>query len=94
MANKSFIKIAEVKVAGNSVSELHYDFTDFNIQNSGTIYYRLKIIDTDKWYSYSPIWQRLLIIISLESFQYIEIFPMKFFYSKQFSITPTNRIMI
>jgi hypothetical protein len=50
-----FIKIGEVSSNGNSVSEQHYSFTDIENNKSGARYYRLKIVDNDGRFSYSPV---------------------------------------
>ncbi|MGN6435256.1 MAG: T9SS type A sorting domain-containing protein [Agriterribacter sp.] len=49
-------QIAEVKGAGNSSQPINYSYTDIDPLD-GTSYYRLKQIDNDGTYSYSPIEQ-------------------------------------
>lgn len=51
---RSFEAIGEIKGAGNSVEERHYDFTDEN-PLPGINYYRIKQTDFDGRYSYSEI---------------------------------------
>ncbi len=70
--NNSFVKIGEVKAAGTSVSELHYEFIDYNIQINGTRYYRLKIVNTDNSFSYSPIRK---VVIENNSPEIISVYP-------------------
>ncbi len=50
----SFIRIGEVKAAGESYYNKKYAFSDPEISNT-TVYYRLKIIDKDKSYAYSKL---------------------------------------
>ncbi|MGH2552721.1 MAG: S8 family serine peptidase, partial [Chitinophagaceae bacterium] len=50
-----FIKIGEVVSIGNTSTEQHYSFIDIETNKSGVRYYRLKIIDNDGRFSYSPI---------------------------------------
>ena len=51
----NFVKIGETGSHGNSASEQDYNFTDLENNKSGTRYYRLKIIENDGSFSYSPI---------------------------------------
>ncbi len=51
---KAFGKIGEVKAKGNSTEKLSYDFIDNQLFNNAT-YYRLKMVDADGNYKYSPI---------------------------------------
>ena len=53
-AAEEFTKIGQVKAAGNSSVQMDYDFTDEGLE-SGTYYYRLKMIDLDGTYTYSPV---------------------------------------
>ena len=50
-----FEKIGEVKSIGNSSTNVKYNFTDNNAEFNNTIFYRLKQVDFDGKYSYSPI---------------------------------------
>lgn len=50
-----FVKIGEVSSNGNSVQEQRYNFTDIENSKTGTRYYRLKMIDNDGSFTYSPI---------------------------------------
>lgn len=55
---KDFVKVGEVKAANNSKTKLNYTFTDENAKNQidGTIaYYRIKMIDRDGSFEYSPV---------------------------------------
>lgn len=57
-AGKDFEKVGEVKAANNSKTKLNYSFTDENAKNQidGTIaYYRIKMIDRDGSFEYSPV---------------------------------------
>jgi hypothetical protein len=51
---RTFAKIGEVKGAGNSLTEQHYTFTDAQ-PVAGINYYRLKQVDFDGAFSYSPV---------------------------------------
>ena len=53
-AAEEFTKIGQVNAAGNSSVQMDYDFTDEGLE-SGTYYYRLKMIDLDGTYTYSPV---------------------------------------
>lgn len=48
----SFTKVATVQASGNSVRTLSYEFRD-NTPPQGTLYYRLRQVDTDGKFSYS-----------------------------------------
>jgi hypothetical protein len=50
-----FVKIGEVASSGNSTTEQRYHFTDAEINKTGVRYYRLKIIDNDGSFRYSPV---------------------------------------
>ena len=53
---KNYISIGTVKTKGNGTSVNNsYLFTDNSPLVSGTIYYRLKVIDLDKTYTYSRV---------------------------------------
>jgi len=54
-SQNKFQKIGEVNSYGNSTSEQRYQFTDVESNKRGVRYYRLKIVDHDGQYSYSPI---------------------------------------
>jgi hypothetical protein len=56
---KQFSSLGEQAAAGNSSSLQVYTFTDARAaeQFSGTVYYRLKIIDIDGTFEYSPVLQ-------------------------------------
>ena len=53
-ATEEFTKIDEVQAAGNSAAQQNYNFVDEDLE-SGTYYYRLKMIDLDDTYTYSPV---------------------------------------
>jgi len=53
--NGRFVKIGEVASPGNSNSERSYSFTDTEIGKTGVRYYRLKIVDRDNTFVYSPV---------------------------------------
>ena len=50
-----FVKIGEVNSKGNSTTEQQYNFIDIENNKSGIRYYRLKIIDNDGRFTYSPV---------------------------------------
>jgi len=50
-----FVKLGEIRSQGNSVQEQRYSFTDNEIGKISVRYYRLKIIDNDGNFTYSPI---------------------------------------
>ncbi len=50
-----FVKIGEVSSNGNTNQEQRYSFTDIENNKTGTRYYRLKMIDNDGSFTYSPI---------------------------------------
>ncbi len=50
-----FTKLATVPAAGNSSGIRSYSFTDNQTEKIGPQYYRLKIIDTDGSFTYSPV---------------------------------------
>lgn len=51
----NFVKLGEVVSLGNTTSSRTYTFTDIEPDKFGTRYYRLKIINADGSFSYSPI---------------------------------------
>ncbi|TAL49465.1 MAG: T9SS type A sorting domain-containing protein [Chitinophagaceae bacterium] len=53
--NRRFIKIGEIPSPGNSTSERSYNFTDAENGKNGVRYYRLKIVDNDNTFVYSPV---------------------------------------
>ncbi|MBT8233650.1 MAG: T9SS type A sorting domain-containing protein, partial [Bacteroidia bacterium] len=53
--SEDFTEIGTVDAAGNSVDILYYGFNDTDIFESGTYYYRLRIVDLDGSYEYSKI---------------------------------------
>ena len=53
--NRQFVKIGEVASPGNSNAERIYRFTDTEIGKTGVRYYRLKIVDRDNTFVYSPV---------------------------------------
>ncbi|MES2778179.1 MAG: T9SS type A sorting domain-containing protein [Bacteroidota bacterium] len=55
--SRVFSSIGTVAAAGNSNSAINYQFTDRNITSLGVklLYYRLKMVDKDGLYKYSPI---------------------------------------
>jgi hypothetical protein len=57
MDGSSFTGIGTVIAAGNSETQLNYDYTDINAsgQSANLLYYRLKIEDNDGNYKYSDI---------------------------------------
>ncbi len=50
-----FVKIGEMGSRGNSATEQRYNFTDAEVNKTGVRYYRLKIIDIDGSFKYSPV---------------------------------------
>ncbi len=50
-----FVKLGEVRSQGNSTQEQRYSFSDNEIGKISVRYYRLKIIDNDGNFKYSPI---------------------------------------
>jgi len=50
-----FIKLGEVQSPGNSNAERSYNFTDTENGKTGVRYYRLKIVDRDNTFVYSPV---------------------------------------
>lgn len=50
-----FSTIGTVNSSGNSTGEQRYNFTDVELNKTGVRYYRLKMIDMDGSFSYSPI---------------------------------------
>lgn len=54
VGNSSFIKIGEKEAVGSSVTASHYSFVD-SFPVLGNNWYRLKLIDLDGSYQYSPI---------------------------------------
>ena len=50
-----FIKIGEVVSPGNTTSERNYTFTDTEPGKSGVRYYRLKIVERNNTFTYSPV---------------------------------------
>ncbi len=69
---QSFTAIGEVRAAGNSQAELQYEFMDVNYQ-TGTHYYRLKLVDLDGSYKYSDI-----VAISVDGGYSVNVFPNPF----------------
>ena len=53
--NNRFIKIGEVASPGNTNAERNYSFTDTEPGKSGVRYYRLKIVERDNSFAYSPV---------------------------------------
>ncbi len=53
--NGRFVKIGEVLSPGNSNSERDYSFVDVELGKTGVRYYRLKIVDRDNTFVYSPV---------------------------------------
>ena len=53
--NRRFVKIGEVASPGNSNAERTYSFTDNEPVKTGVRYYRLKIVDKDNTFVYSPV---------------------------------------
>ena len=53
--SEDFVEIGTVDAARNSVSTLFYDFNDTKVFESGTYYYRLRMVDLDGTYSYSNV---------------------------------------
>jgi len=51
----NFYKIANIISIGYSQQNILYNYTDFNVNNDKIIYYRLKQVDYDSNYTYSPI---------------------------------------
>ncbi len=55
MSQNHFVKIGEVAAVGNSVVEQQYSFLDEELNKTGVRHYRLKIVDEDGSFTYSPI---------------------------------------
>lgn len=53
--NRRFYKLGEVAGSGNSSTQKRYSFLDTEVGKTGARYYRLKIIDNDGTFVYSPI---------------------------------------
>jgi hypothetical protein len=53
--NNRFVKVAEVLSQGNTNSQRNYSFTDTGPGKSGVLYYRLKIVEKDNSFAYSPV---------------------------------------
>ena len=53
--HNNFVKIGSVNSGGNTTTEQHYSFTDAEALKQGVRYYRLKIIDLDGQFTYSPV---------------------------------------
>ncbi|MFY8021537.1 MAG: T9SS type A sorting domain-containing protein [Bacteroidia bacterium] len=57
-AGKDFVKVGEVKAANNSKTKLNYSFTDEHVKqqiDGTTAYYRIKMIDRDGSFEFSPV---------------------------------------
>ncbi|MBA3648114.1 MAG: T9SS type A sorting domain-containing protein [Chitinophagales bacterium] len=54
---KNFNEIGKVKAAGYSIQPLDYSLIDYSIDKlgAGTIYYRLRLVDQDESFKYSPV---------------------------------------
>ena len=50
-----FVKIGEQFSSGNSTNERNYNFTDAENNKNGVRFYRLKIVDNDNTFVYSPV---------------------------------------
>lgn len=71
-----FTSIGNLSANGNSLQEINYSYIDSNISsNISLYYYRLKIIDNDETFSYSPI---VVILISPVANNQISIYPNPF----------------
>jgi hypothetical protein len=55
LQNNRFTTIGQVNSLGNTASERQYNFIDRELNKTGVRYYRLKIIDNNGSYSYSPV---------------------------------------
>lgn len=55
LQSNRFTTIGQVNSLGNTASERQYSFTDRELNKTGVRYYRLKIVDNDGSYSYSPV---------------------------------------
>lgn len=58
LTGRNFEAVGRVNATGNTSLTVNYNFTDLNvaaIANNGTVYYRLKMIDKDGRFEYSPI---------------------------------------
>ena len=53
--SEDFNKIGQVQAAGNSNSKRFYHFNDYNYEDESEVFYRLKMIDKDGSFEYSPI---------------------------------------
>lgn len=61
---KSFVKIGTVNAAGNSAQTLLYAYSDETA--SGNVFYRLKMMDKDGKYQYSPIVKLVIVASKLD----------------------------
>ncbi|HKO79341.1 MAG TPA: T9SS type A sorting domain-containing protein, partial [Chitinophagaceae bacterium] len=50
-----FVKIGDMQSQGNSAAEQYYRFTDEENNKQGVRYYRLKMVDHDGTFTYSPV---------------------------------------
>ena len=55
LGQNHFVKIGEVSAVGNSTVEQQYSFVDEELNKTGVRHYRLKTVDDDGSYAYSPI---------------------------------------
>lgn len=55
LQSNRFTTIGQVNSLGNTASERQYNFIDRELNKTGVRYYRLKIVDNDGSYSYSPV---------------------------------------
>jgi hypothetical protein len=71
----AYTQVGEVKAAGNSNISRNYSFTDYNI-TSGNYSYRLKILDNNGDFKYSPVVQ--VTVTSPVSFEISQNYPNPF----------------
>ncbi len=52
---KNYAALSFINAKGNAAQALSYSYTDNNLPHANKIYYRLKMVDEDGKYTYSPI---------------------------------------
>lgn len=74
---ESFSSLAQVPSTGNSTQQQSYSFTDHHAARelAGSVYYRLKIVDIDNTFEYSPV---ELISLGSQSFEILSVSPNPF----------------
>lgn len=70
-----FQQVGTVKAGGNSTSKINYMYQDKSVNLSKTVYYRLKQVDVDGKYSYSPV---AVVEPTLDGTGKVEVYPNPF----------------